>query len=273
MVLPVGSHPVAHAFTAVDAQPRPSELVGVLDRLAAEPFYDAYKHRLRDLLRAGPGCRVLDLGAGSGDNARALAAECGAEVVALDQSLTMGAAMRARKLTRVAVADGHHLPFHASGFDGVLADRVLQHVAEPERVLDEMLRVLRPGGRIALADPDYGTQVLDIEDQDLARQVLHFRAEAALRNGTLAHRHAGLLASRGLQEITAEARTLVVRDPHAVDNVMGLRSWAHTAAAHGYLEASDADRFVEQFDLAVRTGQFTYAVTFFLTAGTLAADH
>jgi SAM-dependent methyltransferase len=171
------------------------------------------------------------------------------------------------------VADGHHLPFHASGFDGVLADRVLQHVAEPERVLDEMLRVLRPGGRIALADPDYGTQVLDIEDQDLARQVLHFRAEAALRNGTLAHRHAGLLASRGLQEITAEARTLVVRDPHAVDNVMGLRSWAHTAAAHGYLEASDADRFVEQFDLAVRTGQFTYAVTFFLTAGTLAADH
>jgi SAM-dependent methyltransferase len=236
--------------------------------LSADPFYDAYKHRLRDLLRAGPGCRVLDLGAGSGDNARALAAECGAEVVALDQSLTMGAAMRARKLTCVVVADGHHLPFHESAFDGVLADRVLQHVADPERVLDEMLRVLRPGGRIALADPDYGTQVLDIEDQDLARNVLRFRAEAALRNGTLAHRHAGLLASRGLQEITAEARTLVVRDPRAIDNVMGLRSWAHTAAAHGHLEATDADRFVEQFDLAVRTGQFTYAVTFFLTAAT-----
>ncbi|WP_424710028.1 methyltransferase domain-containing protein [Kitasatospora acidiphila] len=42
---------------------------------------------------------------------------------------------------------------------------VLQHVTEPEQVLAEMLRVIRPGGRIALADPDYDTQVLDITDQ------------------------------------------------------------------------------------------------------------
>ncbi|MFD3376540.1 MULTISPECIES: hypothetical protein [unclassified Streptomyces] len=65
-----------------------------------------------------------------------------------------------------------------------------------------------------------------------------------------------------LKRLTAEpfveARTLVVRDPTPADNVMGLRSWAHTAAA---------DRFVAQFDQAVRTGRFTYAVTFFLTSG------
>ncbi|WP_280708206.1 methyltransferase domain-containing protein [Kitasatospora sp. GP30] len=41
----------------------------------------------------------------------------------------------------------------------------MQHVTEPEQVLAEMLRVIRPGGRIALADPDYDTQVLDITDQ------------------------------------------------------------------------------------------------------------
>jgi SAM-dependent methyltransferase len=240
----VGFDPVAHGFTAVDAQPRPGELVGVLDRLTAEPFYEAYKRRLRDLLHAQPGARVLDVGAGPGDNALALAAERGARVVALDQSVTLAAAMRARAVGRVVVADGHRLPFRRACFDGVLADRVLQHVAEPGPVLDQMLRVLRPGGRLALADPDYDTQVLDIEHQELARRVLRFRAEAALRNGALAHRHAGLLAERGLEEITVEARTLVVRDSHAVDNVMGLRTWAHAAAAHGYLQAADAERFV-----------------------------
>ncbi|MFD3505352.1 hypothetical protein [Streptomyces sp. NPDC058678] len=66
-----------------------------------------------------------------------------------------------------------------------------------------------------------------------------------------------------------EARTLVVRDPSAADNVMGLRMWAHAAAARGYLDPLDADRFMAQFDDAVRAGRFTYAVTFFLTAGTL----
>ncbi|WP_406498625.1 hypothetical protein OG936_28880 [Streptomyces sp. NBC_00846] len=37
---------VPHAFTAVDTQPQPTELVEVLKCLAAEPFYGAYKQRL-----------------------------------------------------------------------------------------------------------------------------------------------------------------------------------------------------------------------------------
>lgn len=265
----MSDHGVVHGFTSVDTQPRPAEWVRVLDRLSGEPFYAAYKERLRELLRAGPGGVFLEVGAGTGDAAAALRSGSGAEVVAVDSSRTMIAQARGRGLPHAAVADGHRLPFAAGAFDGAWADRVLQHVAEPGLVLDELLRVVRPGGRIALADPDYDTQVLDIEDQELARRVLRFRADAALRNGTLAHRHAGLLASRGVHDVTVEARTLVVRDPAAADNVMGLRTWAHSAADRGQLDPADADRFTAQFDDAVRAGRFTYAVTFFLTAGTL----
>jgi SAM-dependent methyltransferase len=259
---------VPHAFTAVDSQPQPTQLVDILRRLAAEPFYGAYKRRLRDLLRARPGGRFLDVGAGAGDSALALAAESGARAVGADRSLTMAAAMKGAGLAHIAVADGHRLPFQDSCLDGAWADRVLQHVEDPEQVVDEMCRVVRPGGRIVLADPDYSTQVLDIEDQHLAARVLRFRAEVGLRNGTLAHRHPGMLAARALEEVTVEARTLAVRDPTAVDNVMGLRTWAHSAAARGDLAPADADRFVVQYDQAVRTGRFTYAVTFFLTSGT-----
>ncbi|WP_329135908.1 methyltransferase domain-containing protein [Streptomyces sp. NBC_01476] len=262
----MGGDRLAHGFTAVDGQPRPAAWVEVLDRLAAEPFYAAGKERLLELLQARPGGLFLEVGAGTGDAVRALRERYGAEALAVDSSLTMAAEARARGVRRVAAADGHRLPFRAGRFDGVWADRVLQHVAEPARVLDEMLRVVRPGGRIVLADPDYDTQVLDIEDQDLARRVLRFRADTLLRNGSLAHRHAGLLAERGLTGVTVEARTLVVRDPAAADNVMGLRTWAHAAATHGVLTPSEADRFTTDFDTAVRTGRFTYAVTFFLTA-------
>jgi SAM-dependent methyltransferase len=260
---------VAHGFTSVDTQPLPSEWVQVLDRLGAEPFYAAYKQRLQELLHAEAGGLFLEVGAGTGDAAAALRSRYGAEVVAVDSSLTMIAQARLRGLPHAAVADGHRLPFGACRFDGAWADRVLQHVTDPLQVLDELLRVVRPGGQVALADPDYDTQVLDIDDQELARRVLRFRADVALRHGSLAHRHAGLLAARGLNDITVEARTLVVRDPSAADNVMGLRTWAHTAATRGYLDPMDADRFVAQFDDAVREGRFTYAVTFFLTAGTL----
>ncbi|SNX88589.1 methyltransferase family protein [Streptomyces sp. TLI_55] len=265
----MNDHSVAHGFTSVDMQPRPGEWVHVLDRLSAEPFYAAYKQRLQEFLHVEAGGLFLEVGAGTGDAALALRSRYGAEVVAVDSSLTMIAQARDRGLPHSAVADGHRLPFVAGQFDGAWVDRVLQHVVEPAQVLDELLRVIRPGGRVALADPDYDTQVLDIDDQELARRVLRFRADVGLRNGTLAHQHAGLLAARGLHDITVEARTLVVRDPSAADNVMGLRTWAHTAAALGYLDPLDADRFVAKFDDAVRAGRFTYAVTFFLTAGML----
>ncbi|MET9779121.1 methyltransferase domain-containing protein [Streptomyces sp. NPDC006367] len=254
-----------HGFTAVDKQPAPAEWVGVLDRLNGEPFYAAYKARLHELVGPRTAGTLLEVGAGTGEAALTVQHRHHTGVVAVDRAVTMVRECRARGLRAVA-ADAHRLPFRTGSFAGAWADRVLQHVDDPQAVIDEMIRVVRPRGRIALADPDYDTQVLDIADQELARKVLRFRADRMLRHGTLAHQHAGLLAARGLTGITVEARTLVVRDPAAVDHVMGLRSWAHTAADHGGLGSCEADRFVALLDEAIAQGRFLYSVTFFLTA-------
>jgi len=251
----------------VDSQDRPQDWVRLLDVLDAEPFYAAYKARSRELLApAAPG-RYLDVGGGTGANAARLADEYGIDVVVVDHAHTMARAARSRGLTQVAVADATRLPFAAGTFAGAMADRVLQHLEDPASAVAEMVRVTMPGGRVALADPDYDTQVLDIDDQDIARAVLRFRADHLLRNGTLAHRHAGMLAMSGLTDILVEARTLVVRDPNAVDHVLGLRSWAGAAAKRGLLEPARAAAFEAAVDRAIRAGRFLYAVTFFLTVG------
>jgi SAM-dependent methyltransferase len=258
-----------HAFTDVDRQDRPRDWADLLDRISDEPFYGALKRRIAELLHASRSGRYLDAGAGTGKAAAALAGS-GADVVALDFSATMARAARDRGLRGVVQADAQRLPLASATFTGAWADRVLQHVADPRRAARELVRVLAPGGRLVLCDPDYDTQVLDIADQDLARQVLRFRADRLLRNGAYAHRHGGLLTDLGLVDVAVEAHTLVVRDPTAVDNVLGLRSWAGTAASRGELAACDAHRFEAAFDEAVARGHFTYAVTFFVTSGTVA---
>jgi SAM-dependent methyltransferase len=169
----------------------------------------------------------------------------------------------------VVDADAQRLPFGAGTFDGCWIDRVLQHLDSPEQAVDELIRVTAPGGRVVLADPDYDTQVLDIADQQLGRRELLYRADHMLRHGTLAHRHAGLLAARGGTDIQVEAQTLVVRDAQTVDNVMGLRTWARLARDHGALPDSAVDAWTSQVDQAIADGRFLYAVTFFITAATM----
>jgi SAM-dependent methyltransferase len=257
-----------HAFTAVDDQSDPKAWVDVLDRMRSEPAYAAYKTRLAALLEPQAGGRYLEVGTGTGDDALALAARFGAGVVGVDASATMIEEAKRRGLTEAHVADAHALPFADESFDGAWADRTFQHLADPEAALRELVRVTNVGGRIALADPDYETQVVSFGDRELARRVLRFRADHALRNGTLAHRMVSLFGRADLDDIAVEATTVVSRDPEALDHAMGLRSWAETAHERGLLAVGDVAAWERAHDDAVRGGSFLYAFTIFLTAGT-----
>jgi SAM-dependent methyltransferase len=87
--------------------------------------------------------RVLDAGCGTAWLASAVAAP---EVVCVDRSAAAVEAARARGL-EARVADIEDLPFDDGAFDVVMCNHVLYHLADRERGLRELARVLRPGGR------------------------------------------------------------------------------------------------------------------------------
>lgn len=99
------------------------------------------------LLPPVDGLTCLDLGCGEGHNTRLLAGQ-GARVAALDvaESFITAAAGQDRSQIRYTVGDGAALPFRAAAFDAVTAFMSLMDVADPERTLGEVARVLRPGG-------------------------------------------------------------------------------------------------------------------------------
>jgi SAM-dependent methyltransferase len=89
----------------------------------------------------------LDLGCGEGHNTRLLAGR-GARVAAVDiaESFLSAAAGADRAGISYLAGDGVALPFRTSAFDAVTAFMSLMDVADPERTLAEMARVLRSGG-------------------------------------------------------------------------------------------------------------------------------
>ncbi len=113
------------------------------------------------------GERLLDVGAGGGRHSFQ-AMKLGAVTVALDYSATdlkdvaavSGAMLVEGEISweqyaGVANANALDLPFPDNSFDRVITSEVLEHIWDDERALAEMIRVLRPGGRIAVTVPNY----------------------------------------------------------------------------------------------------------------------
>lgn len=88
------------------------------------------------------GCRVLDVGAGNGWQAQALAS-LGYQTVAVDLP---EAARQPDSFYTVLPVDGYRLPFRSSCFDGVFTSHVLEHVADLSLLLEEVRRVLKETG-------------------------------------------------------------------------------------------------------------------------------
>lgn len=103
-----------------------------------------------------PGSRVLDVGCGIGGSARILARDYGFEVLGI--SISPGQIARAQSLTptglncRFAVMDALDLQLDDGSFDAVWSVEAGPHMPDKQRYADELLRVLRPGGLLAVAD-------------------------------------------------------------------------------------------------------------------------
>jgi CspA family cold shock protein len=132
-------------------------LYGPLVALGVGPSGARLRHTAVAELGLRPGGSVLDVCTGTGLTLPYLAAAVGRDgrVVGLDRSPAMlaGAADRApAPPLELVEGDATRLPFPDAAFDAAISTYGLTAVADVDAVLDEMVRVVRPGGRLAVAD-------------------------------------------------------------------------------------------------------------------------
>jgi arsenite methyltransferase len=158
--------------------------------------------RLAELAGVGPGDRVLDVACGSGASALLLARELSCETVGVD--LGARAIEQAREATRAGerasfvLGDAEALPLPDASFDVALCECSLCTFPDKPRAIAELVRVIRPGGRIAIADVTAELDALPAALRGTAGRV------ACVADARSAGEYAALLREAGCEPVAIE---------------------------------------------------------------------
>ncbi len=240
------------------------ELASLLELRAGDPDQVATRAAYLDLLDIPPGGRVLDVGCGSGAVTRELARRVGPTggVVGVDPSpgfLTVAGELAAREGLAATIelrrGDARELPCPDAEFDVVVAVTALAHVPQAERAIPELVRVVRPGGRVGIFDLDGDGVILAHPDRALTRRIIAASSDHLLVNGWLARELPSLLATAGLADIGVRAFTPVERDPAGFAAKMAERR-AALAVQAGVISADEQRAWLALLHAEQGAGRF-----------------
>lgn len=159
------------------------------------PYIAASEARLLSSVEVRPGERLLEMGCGEGANLHHLGARTrAANVFAVDFSRAKVRFAVQETKAMGANADAACLPFRDRSFDAVLIRDLLHHVPDRLAVLAEAARVLRPGGRVTVIEPNGRNPIV-------AAMALAIPAERGML-GSTPGRVARELAEAGFAEIS-----------------------------------------------------------------------
>lgn len=257
-------------FQDIDRAAEAEAFFRFLDAADALESIRAYRQRLLELHPPRPGQWILDIGCGVGHTTRRLAPLVGenGSVVGVDKSEALVAEARKRAAELSAppvyrVGDARHLDFASQSFDVCRTERVLMYVEEPEQALDEMLRVLRPSGLLAVFEFDYDGIVVDAPDRSFTRRLVRLLADS-IPSPWIGRQLPRLLRERGVRGLRVIPHMILT--PFAMFRRVVDGTVAEAVHA-GQLPSGEVNRWWQALTEAERAGCFFAGVPGFLVCG------
>lgn len=221
---------------------------------------------VREALAAQPGEHVLDVGCGPGFYAAELLDQVGPDgsVTGIDSSPDMLAVAAGRCEGKGTASflegDATDLPVEDASADAALSVQVLEYVEDVPKVLAELHRALKPGGRVVLWDVDWSTLSLHASDPELNERVLR-GWDQHLAHPALPRTLAAQMRAAGFEGVQAGGHAFATTelDPETYGGV-GVRAIESYLVEQNVLEPDLARTWGDDQRALAERGEFYFAV-------------
>jgi len=240
-----------------------SDWIAVLDRVETLAPVRKHSEQMLGILLARGGTRVIDVGCGVGHDLLRLhqRLESTGLVVGVDTSERLLTEARHRipaARRRLAIADGRSLPFVDGSFDAAWVDRVLHWHEDPSPIVQELVRVVRPGGAVALTEPDLRTLTIQGIAGGRVRP-LHPMRPGPFRFDATGLRQ--LLRSAGVEQIDCASCTATLSEGGGLPELLDLEALIRAGQRDGTLSPLDTFLQLTAVKQARRLGRLVVSLT------------
>lgn len=230
---------------------------------------------LMGVLAPATGEHILEVGCGSGILCRLMAPaivpggkitglDISSEFIKIAQDLAISADLS--DSIQWGAGQAESLPFQDANFDGVLAARLLLHVSNPQSILSELMRVVRPGGRVVLMDWDFDTVAVDHSDRELTRRLIHWRCDHQGGNNWSGRQLWGRMTATGLVNVKAVPIVSVARRENDSLTLSLFRA-AQVARDGRAISPGEYDFWVNELRSSLAVERFFASIVYFIVVG------
>jgi|SRR5271157_1003741 len=252
-----------------------AEMASGLEERGRAPDQLQVNSALMNVLAPAPGDRLLEIGCGSGvlcrwmasavaPNGRITGLDISPQLIGIARDYASGAVLA--DIIQWCTGRAEALPFPLASFDGALAARLFLHVSNPNTILRELARVVRPGGKLVVMDWDFDTVAVDHSNRELTRRVLHWRCDHYGGNNWSGRQLWRQMASAGLSSLKVVPIVSVAsREQDSL--TLSLFRAAQVARDGGGITSSEHDAWVEELKSALTARSFFASIVYFIVVG------
>jgi ubiquinone/menaquinone biosynthesis C-methylase UbiE len=209
---------------------------------------------------------IVDLGCGAGKDVIELAKVIGkdAKVIGVDHDPVMvnqGKA-DAKDVDNVEfiLSEAYPLPFDDEAIAGLRTERVIQHLKEPQKVVDEIYRILKPGSPFVIIETDWHSLTFYTEFVDVQKKVNAYLTDAKINNGFAARKLTAYLKQSTFTDIKFEIHPFILSTLDDANQYLWVEKMVQEAAENGYITTDEYKQFYAALQQANDEGYFACSI-------------